>query len=99
MADQQYKVRIKGKLTKDDGWREDRPNNWDDNQQGVCPDCGGDWLWYEAGYVPGTRKCLGQPIGEDEHGNHRYDVDGGCGSLFSVQQQGEQWYLRRERFY
>jgi len=28
-----------------------------------CPDCGGDLVWYEAGYVPGTRKCLGVPIG------------------------------------
>jgi len=22
-----------------------------------CPDCGGELVWYEAGYVPGTRKC------------------------------------------
>ena len=22
-----------------------------------CPDCGGELLWFEAGYVPGTRKC------------------------------------------
>lgn len=24
-----------------------------------CPDCGADIVWYEAGYVPGTRKCTG----------------------------------------
>lgn len=27
----------------------------------ACPDCGGDLVWYEAGYVPGTRKCMGKP--------------------------------------
>ena len=27
-----------------------------------CPKCGGDLVWYEAGYVPGTRKCLGKEM-------------------------------------
>ncbi|HUW12476.1 MAG TPA: hypothetical protein VM537_22310 [Anaerolineae bacterium] len=29
----------------------------------LCPDCGGDLVWWEAGYVPGTRACGGEPIG------------------------------------
>lgn len=35
-----------------------RPTGWDENQTGECPDCGGVWVWFEAGNVPGTRKCL-----------------------------------------
>lgn len=50
----------------------------------ACPDCGDDLVWWEAGYVPGTRKCLGKPIGEKD-GQPTYDNEGGCGSLFSVQ--------------
>lgn len=49
-----------------------------------CPDCGGDLVWWEAGYVPGTRKCLGQPEGHED-GLPLYDQDGGCGSLFTVE--------------
>lgn len=30
-----------------------------------CPKCGGDFVWYEAGYVPGTRKCMGKPIDDE----------------------------------
>ncbi len=29
----------------------------------LCPDCGGDLVWWEAGYVPGTRNCVGLPHG------------------------------------
>lgn len=28
-----------------------------------CPDCGGDLVWAEAGYVPGARRCAGEPLG------------------------------------
>ena len=48
-----------------------------------CPDCGGDIVWYEAGYVPGVRKCLGRPIGRTD-GRPVYDQEGGCGSMFTV---------------
>ena len=51
----------------------------------ACPDCGGDLVWWEADYVPGTRKCVGQPLGKELNGQPLYDSDGGCGSLFSVQ--------------
>jgi len=30
-----------------------------------CPKCGGDLVWYEAGYVPGTRKCMGIPLKDE----------------------------------
>ena len=36
---------------------------WWDVPLPQCPDCGDDVVWYEAGYVPGTRKCVGLPIG------------------------------------
>ena len=63
---------------------------WYDVPLPPCPDCGGDLVWWEAGYVPGTghipgtRKCVGQPTGKSD-GRPTYDPDGGCGSLFSVQ--------------
>lgn len=49
-----------------------------------CPDCGGDVVWYEAGYVPWARRCVGQPIREDD-GLPVYDDEGGCGSMFTVE--------------
>jgi len=60
----------------------------------ACPDCGGDLVWYEAGYVPGTRKCMGQA-----NASGRYQQDGGCGSLFNVFVEGGRVKLCRERFY
>ncbi len=45
-----------------------------------CPDCGGNLVWLEAGYVPGTRRCMGTP---NENGS--YDLDGGCWSFFTVE--------------
>jgi hypothetical protein len=30
---------------------------WWDIPLPLCPKCGGNLVWYEAGYVPGTRKC------------------------------------------
>lgn len=56
---------------------------WEVSLQGLCPDCGGDLVWWEAGHVPGTRKCLGQPI-EGTGDDAKYAEDGGCGSMFSV---------------
>lgn len=63
---------------------------WHDVPLPPCPDCGGDLVWYEAGYVPGTRKCCGTPVAVVDDpaypdGKRRsYADDGGCGSLFSV---------------
>lgn len=53
---------------------------WWDVPLPACPDCGGTLVWWEAGYVPGTRRCVGPQRADGSH-----DVDGGCGSLFSVQ--------------
>jgi len=88
-----YEVNIGGDYTVDDGLEIDMgalaPGQaWWEMRLPDCPDCGGDLVWWEAGYVPGTRKCLGKP-----------DLDGGCGSLFSVQPGGGRAYMRRERFY
>lgn len=33
-------------------------DEWSNLQTGVCPDCGGTWVWAEAGQVPGTRICM-----------------------------------------
>lgn len=53
-----FQVIIKGEMTDDDGWCQDVPGaTWDDLQTGKCPDCGGTWVWAEAGNVPGTREC------------------------------------------
>jgi hypothetical protein len=95
-----YQVQIKGRLVEDDGFRESRPSGWDANQTGTCPDCGGDWVWAEAGHVPGTRQCMGMPVAgvtSDVIGGKAYL--GGCGSFFSVQQGKGGWFLRRERYY
>jgi predicted RNA-binding Zn-ribbon protein involved in translation (DUF1610 family) len=32
---------------------------WYDVPLPACPDCGGEVVWAEAGYVPGTRQCTG----------------------------------------
>ncbi len=36
---------------------------WYDVPLPPCPDCGGDLKWAESGNVPGTRRCVGEPIG------------------------------------
>jgi uncharacterized protein (DUF983 family) len=56
-----HQVVIGDRYCRDDGLELtlDAPNGWDDCQAGACPDCGGEWVWYEAGYVPGTRRCNG----------------------------------------
>ena len=105
-----YYVRIRGEYGDDDGLRVDmralEPGQaWWDVALPSCPDCGGDIVWYEAGYVPGTRKCMGKPVrivddaAYDDGKRRVYDVEGGCGSFFSVQDGEGRVWLRRERFY
>lgn len=94
-----HKVQIKGQLVADDDLRLDMgeiTGAWWEVPLPPCPDCGGDLVWYEAGYVPGTRKCMGKPTGP---GEKTYDQDGGCGSLFNVHTEGGHAILVRERFY
>jgi len=59
-----YQVQIRGEYAQDDGLRIDlgtlRPDQaWWQAPLPPCPDCGGGIVWHEAGYVPGTRKCVG----------------------------------------
>lgn len=63
----EYQVKIKGEYADDDGLRIEMPRTapyqaWHEIPLPLCPDCGGDLVWYEAGYAPGTRKCMGQPL-------------------------------------
>ncbi len=59
----EYHVIIKGEPADDDGLTITLPgDSWDYAQEGICPDCGATWFWFEAGHVPGTRKCIGRPI-------------------------------------
>ena len=68
-----------------------------------CPDCGGDLVWHEAGYAPGTRKCIGQSAGAAGPSSAADDDDRGCGSLFRVVCRimcgSGRVVLQRERFY
>ncbi|KKK90722.1 hypothetical protein LCGC14_2720150 [marine sediment metagenome] len=57
---------------------------WWDVPLPPCPDCGGDIIWYEASYVPGTRKCMGAAITAHD-GMPAHNPDGGCGSMFSAE--------------
>lgn len=53
-----YKVRIKGVVSPDDGFKKEFPaSGWEDCQTGECPDCGGTWIWSEDLGGPGTRLC------------------------------------------
>lgn len=88
-----YLTQIKGERREDDGLRLEIPVDaddfWKNLQSGTCPDCGGTWVWWEAGYVPGTRKCLGQPVGFAHNPTEpdpipQFDQEGGCGSFFTV---------------
>jgi hypothetical protein len=64
-----YQVRIRGRTRRqDDGLVIDMgacaPGHaWWEIPLPPCPDCGGDLVWFEAGYVPGTRNCMGLPAG------------------------------------
>jgi hypothetical protein len=98
-----YIVRIRNERSDDDGWGTDLgpvppATAWWEVQLPPCPDCGGDMVWYEAGHVPGTRRCMGAPIRRHEDSRPIYDHDGGCGSMFSVQASGGRVMVRRERF-
>lgn len=60
----EYQVKIRGEYADDDGLRIEMPKTephqaWYEIDLPPCPDCGGDIIWWEAGYVPGTRKCNG----------------------------------------
>ena len=98
MAD--YTVLTKGEYAQDDGLCIEMPRQgdlrWYELLLPPCPDCGGDLVWAEAGYVPGTRKCMGRPVGPGP----AYEESNGCGSMFSIMTaQGGRVWLRRERFY
>ena len=101
----EYFVIIRGVPAKDDGWSENREGaSWDELQRGKCPDCGGDWVWFEAGYVSGTRKCLGKPTRTMDNPSfpdgkqNTYNPCGGCGSMFSAI-PGRNPTIQRARFY
>ena len=90
------RVIIKGEENENDGLSINMgPVNgsWYDISLPPCPDCGGDVVWFEAGYVPGTRKCVGKI-----NNNGRYAIDGGCGSFFSVAVHDNHVYLERQIF-
>lgn len=95
----EYTVMIRGEQASDDGWQQQLPEAqaWYDAPLPPCPDCGGDLVWWEAGNVPGTRKCLGKPIARDNDGHPQYNPNGGCGSLFNAGAPGHT--IRRERYY
>lgn len=57
-----YQVIIRGEMVDDDGQTASLGqlppcSAWWDLALPPCPDCGGRLYWFEAGYVPGTRKC------------------------------------------
>lgn len=88
-----YCVVTRGERRADDGFRAEilvDPDDWWKNlQSGECPDCGGTWVHWEAGYVPGTRRCVGQPTGYVTNPTMsdpmpEFDPAGGCGSMFTV---------------
>lgn len=92
-----YQVCIQDKHTDDDGLRVEIPldphDYWANLQAGKCPDCGHQWVWAEAGWVPGTRQCqdcgsLYTVLGA------RYDEDDGKSA-----QARKVAVLRRERLY
>ena len=59
-----YQTQIRGEYADDDGREIDmgaipERTAWWEIPLPKCPDCGGNVEWFEAGYAPGTRKCLG----------------------------------------
>ena len=97
-----YKVYKQGQYQEDDGFEQILPSTPNQAWYAValppCPDCGGTLVWYEAGHVPGARKCMGKLI-VSEDDRPVFDVDSGCGSMFSVGARKGVVMLRRERFY
>jgi ribosomal protein S27AE len=67
---------IRGEVAESDGYQvEVIPGGWEHLQTGTCPDCGGTWVWAEAGSVPGARKCttcgsqfMAEPCGRTPEG-------------------------------
>ena len=101
VTQQTDQVLIGGRYCDDDGWEQDLGpvdpyGAWWLVPLPACPDCGGDLVWYEAGYVPGTRRCMGRPV-RFVDGRPEYDTDGGCGSLFHVFGRDGRVFIRRER--
>lgn len=94
-----YQVKIKNQYVDDDNFAIEMGTTsprqaWWEMPLPHCPDCDGDLVWWENGYVPGTRRCIGKMK------NGHYDLQGGCGSLFSVQTAAKgRVFLRRERMY
>ena len=100
----EYQVKIRGEYADDDGLRIEMPRTtpyqaWHEIPLPACPDCGGDLVWYEAGHVPGTRKCMGQPDHHDQDDEPVYREENGCGSLFSVRTDGGKVYLCRDKLF
>lgn len=68
-----------------------------------CPDCGGDIAWFEAGYAPRTRKCLGKPIKVEviktettgEVSLPMYNKNGGCGAMYRIDVRNKHAFLHR----
>jgi len=58
----QHSTIIEGRPATDDGWtwstNHPRDRAWWEIELPPCPDCGGILIWWEAGYIPGTRRCL-----------------------------------------
>lgn len=92
-----YQVKIRGEY---DMPRTEPFQAWYEVDLPQCPDCGGNLIWWEAMYAPGTRKCMGQPDHYSKDDEPVYREENGCGSLFSVQtDDASNVFLRRERFY
>lgn len=99
-----YQVKIRGEYDEDDGLRIEMPRTtpyqaWHEIPLPACPDCGGDLGWLEAGHVPGTRRCMGQPDYHTADDEPVYKEENGCGSLFSVRTDGGKVYLCREKLF
>lgn len=54
---------------------------WWDVPLPPCPHCGGAILWWEAGWVPGVRRCCGPEIPD---GSGWHDAAAGCGRIYRV---------------
>ena len=97
---------VRGSYKKDDNYlevlaadtRKNPAKSWWEYELPKCPDCGGDVVWWEAGFVPGTRKCVGKPV-KTKDGDEEHILENGCGSLFSVREEEFRLIFRRERFY
>jgi len=96
----EYEVKIRGEYVADDGLsirlEESAPGTV---VMPPCPDCGGDVVCSQAGYVPGTVACVGPPVGTQANGRPIYESENGCGSLLHQAGHWGQQVLTRERFF